>query len=288
MRNNLRGLDTTPAQNLDRSPIAEGERLIGRRDELRQLRAAIQKREGRLVWGAADSGKTALMETVIAELSEKERGTCILWRGPANIRRLLCHFVGRLYETGNSFVQKKVREDQDKESSLNRWLRKQSSLRLRGILLTALAEAEFRIFVDHVAPATRNLARLMKHIMYRSRTPIYLAARGCSSGEVGDAWSLYWHEGLRIFLGPLPERDARDLLEACIRKFSLVFLDLEQFRQDVLNLSGYLPGPIVKMCELAADSRYRCGDQVKINLVYLDYLMQANSLVLPQSTKSPQ
>jgi len=270
------------------SRIVEGERLIGRREELRQLRAAIQKRESRLVWGAADSGKTALIESVIAELTEEERRTCILWTGAPSIKRLLWHFVGRIYETGNAFVQKKVREDRSQEPSINRWLGKQSSLRLRGILLTALARAECRIFLDDIPPATRNLARLMKQIMYRSSTPVYLAARGCSPTAVGDAWSLYWHEGLRLFVGPLAERDARDLLEACIRKFSLVSLDLEQFRRDVLDRSGYLPGPIVKMCELAADSRYRYGNQVKINLVYLDYRMRSNALAFPRSTKSPQ
>jgi hypothetical protein len=268
------------------SRIAEDEKLIGRRDELRRLRVAIQKRESRLLWGAADSGKTALLETVIAELTEEERGTCILWTGAMSIRQLLSHSVGRLYKVGNSFVQKKVREDRDKEPSVNGWLSKQSSLRLRGILLAALAQAECRIFVDHVPPATRNLAGLMKQIMYRSRTPIYLAARSCSPDEVGEAWSLYWHDGLRLFVGPLAERDASVLLEACVRKFSLVSLDLEQFRQDVLNLSGHLPGSIVKMCQLAADSRYRQGDQFKINLVYLDYLIRSNPLAPPEPTKS--
>jgi len=41
-------------------------------------------------------------------------------------------------------------------------------------------------------------------------------------------------------------------------------------------LSGCLPGCIVKMCELAADPRYRYGDQIKVKLVHVDYLMQGN------------
>ena len=53
-------------------------------------------------------------------------------------------------------------------------------------------------------------------------------------------------------------------------------LDLEDFRDDILRLSGHLPGSIVRMCELAADSRYHYGDRIKIKLVHVDYLMQSN------------
>lgn len=111
--------------------------------------------------------------------------------------------------------------------------------------------------------------------MYRCRTPIYLAARGYSKEEIGYAWSLYWNDGLRVRLGPLTERLAKDLLETCIRSFGLATLDLENFREGILHLSGHLPGSIVKMCELAADSRYHYGDQIKIKLVHTDYLMHS-------------
>ncbi len=60
------------------------------------------------------------------------------------------------------------------------------------------------------------MTRLMKEIMYRCETPIYLASRGHSQSEIGYAWNLYWHDGLRIHLGPLSERAARELLETCM------------------------------------------------------------------------
>lgn len=124
------------------------------------------------------------------------------------------------------------------------------------------------------------MAHLMKEIMNRCRTPIYFTGHGYSQREIAYAWSLYWNEGLRVRVGLLAERPARELLEACIRRFSLASLDLEGFREEILRLSGYLPGSIVKMCELAADSRYHYGDQVKIKLVHVDYLMQSTRLFL--------
>jgi hypothetical protein len=135
---------------------------------------------------------------------------------------------------------------------------------------------DYRFFVDHFPPATHNMARLMKEIMYRCETPVYLIARGMSQQEIGYAWSLYWNDSLRLRLGALRERHARELLELCIRDYGLNSLDLEGFREDVLRLSGLLPGSILKMSRLAADSRYHYGDRIKLKLVHVDYLMQSN------------
>jgi hypothetical protein len=74
----------------------------------------------------------------------------------------------------------------------------------------------------------------------------------------------------------LHEKHARELLEFCIRDFGLNLLDLEDFRKEVLRLSGLLPGAISKMSRLATDSRYRFGDRIKIKLVHVDYLLQSN------------
>jgi hypothetical protein len=255
--------------------IAQKETLIGREEELQQLLAAIRKRESRLVWGPLDTGKTALIEKAISQVLDGERRNCIYWTGAASGRQLLSHFVGRLYELGDLFVRKRVHADGATENSLNRWLYKQRSLRLSVILLTASAQGDYLFCVDHFPPPTHNMARLMKEIMYRCKTPIYLAARDYSQREIGYAWSLYWNDGLRIHLGPLRERPARELLETCIARFGLTSLDLRDFRQNILRLGGHVPGSIVKMCELAADSRYHYRDQIKIKLVHVDYLMQS-------------
>jgi hypothetical protein len=251
------------------------ETLVGRNEELRELRAAIQKRASRLVWGPVDAGKTTLIKKAISELPDVERRKCVYWTGTTSRRQLLSHFVGRLYELGDSFVRRKVAADGATEASLNQWLHKQSSLRLRGILFTASTQGDYRFFVDHFPPPTHNMARLMKEIMYRCETPIYLVSRGYSQGEIGYAWSLYWNDDLRIHLGPLCERATKELLETCISRFGLTSLDLADFREQILRLSGHLPGSIVKMCELAGNSRYHYGDQIKIKLVHVDYLMQS-------------
>jgi len=144
------------------------------------------------------------------------------------------------------------------------------------MLFSATERGDYRLFVDQFPPATLTVAKLVKEIMYRCKTPVYFAGRGYSAAEIGFAWSLYWTDEYRIHLGPLPESAARALLEICIRRFSLDALDLEGFREEILHLSGLLPGAIVKMCELATDARYHHQDQIKTRVVHVDYLMRAS------------
>ena len=252
------------------------ELLVGRKEELGALRAAIQKRESRLIWGGADAGKTFLVSKVISGLSAAERRACICWTGAATVRHLASYFVGRLFELRDPFVRAQVRADGATETSLSRWLHKQTSLRLRNILFTASRQGRYCLFLDHFPPVTHKMARLMKELMYRCKTPVYLAARNYSQVTTGNAWSLYWNDALRVHLSALDDRDAGELLELCIRTLHLDSFDLGDFRVEILRLSGHLPGSIVKMCQLASQTPYHYGDQIKINLVHVDYLMQAN------------
>jgi len=251
--------------------------LVGREDELGKLRTAIQKRRSLLIWGPRDAGKTSLINAAISELRAEQWHTCICWTGTASRKELLSHFIGSLFKLGDSFLQRKVRDGGANEATLNQWLCRQTSLRLRGLLFTAATQGSYRFFLDDFSPPTHSMAQLMKKIMNACRTPIYLCARGYSEKDIGGAWSLYWNDSLRLHLGPLREDSARRLLEACIRRFSLASADLDEFREAVLESSGNLPGAIVKMCELAAESKYRWGDRIKTKLVHVDYLMKSHS-----------
>lgn len=254
--------------------------LVGRKEELRQLRAAIEHRESRLVCGPMDAGKTSLIQAAIAALAEPQRRNCICWTGPATGRELASGLLRGIYLAGDLFVRRKIQADGATFDSIDRWLARQSALRLRGILFTACEKGAYQFFLDHFPPPSHNMARLLKEIMYRFRTPIYLAARGPLQSDIGYAWSLYWNDGMRIHLGPLSERAARELLESCIREFGLASLHLGGFREEILHLSAHLPGSIVKMCALAAGSRYHYGDQIKTKLLHVDYLLRSNQSVV--------
>lgn len=250
------------------------ERLIGRDREARQLRQALRKRQSQLIWGPADSGKTFLIGHVLAKLSTHERRRCIGWAGPATRRQLVEHLIRGLYLAGDPFVRNKVQADSFDQGTLSRWMAEQSALRLRGILFSATERGDYRVFVDHASPLSQTLAELLKEIVHRTQTPVYLAGRSYSQAEIGYVWSLYWTDEYRLAVRPLSGGAARELLDTCIKRYALNTLDLHGFREELLALSGHLPGAIAKMCKLAADPRYRFGDRVKLKLIHVDYLMQ--------------
>jgi hypothetical protein len=217
-----------------------------------------------------------MIAKMLALLPESERRKCICRAGPASRRQLIEHLIGGLYLAGDPFVRKKVHTDRFSELTLARWIGEQSALRLRGILFTAAEQGDYLFFLDHLSPISHTIAQLLKEIVYRTKTPVYLTGQGYSQGEIGYAWSLYWTDEYRIRLGPVSDAAARELMEICIERFGLASLDLHGFREEVLHLSGHLPGSIVKMCELAANPRYHYGDQVKMKLLHVDYLLRGS------------
>ena len=107
--------------------------LTGRQAESRRLADAVRGRASLLIWGPPDAGKTALVKTVIDRLPGKYSRNCIYWSGAASIRHLVGELVRFLYLVGDPVVRKKVRDDGAMEASLNRWLREQTSGRLRVV-----------------------------------------------------------------------------------------------------------------------------------------------------------
>lgn len=110
------------------------------------------------------------------------------------------------------------------------------------------------------------------------KTPVFLLARGPTERDVGHVGNVYWRSRQQLSLGPLPAQKGRELLECCIRKLGLEKLDLADFREQVLRLSGLVPGTIVRMCHLAQAPEYRFGSRLKTKLIHIDCLMSGAQL----------
>jgi hypothetical protein len=253
--------------------------LIGRKNEVARLRAAIRDRESLLIWGPEDAGKTSLVKNSIAGLPEKDRKRCIYWSGKASVRRLAEELVRGLHAAGDPRVREKMSQRAvGCDLSAAQCFRRQSSGQLKALLYLAAPKGGYSIFLDHMPPATLPMARFLKEIIWRCKTPVCLLARGRDRNQIGCAWSIYFANEFRIEIGPLSESSALELLEQSIRCFRLNRFDLTGFREEILRLSRRLPGSIIKMCELSADQRYHHSGQIKINLVHVDYLMLRDPL----------
>jgi hypothetical protein len=246
--------------------------FLGRQNEQARLQQAIRKRESLLIWGASNSGKSALVARAVANLPEKIVRHCVCARGNGTPQDILREMAQGFAD--DPLFRSRFRAETGFGASFSHWVHAQTSLRLRGLLYRAAGAGEYWIFLEDLAPMTHMLTRITKELMLNQETPIYAVAQGWTCGELGHAAQLYWNDRLRLHVGALALPAAKELLELCIRRFELGQFDLEGFREDILDFSRLLPGAIFRMCAAAADSHYHYEGRIKTKLLHVDYLMK--------------
>lgn len=252
--------------------------LVGREAESARLRQAILRRECMLILGAKGSGKTALVAGTIAGLNGDLQSRCLYVSAFKGLQDFLRRLVERLHEAGDVTLVVQLRLEGVRKENFKTWLGAQSSSRLKGALYRSAENSEYWIFLDHLPHLTHAEAKVVKELVRMRETPVYFMGReSVSRRTTGLLSDLYWNPASRLLLGALTQRAARQLLEHAIREHSLERFDLQDFRAEVLHLSGGLPGAILEMCALAADPRYRYGNRIKTRLVQIDRKVAAAS-----------
>jgi len=245
---------------------------VGRSRELERLTDAIRRRRSLLVWGPPDSGKTALVERCIAMLPRARSTRCLRFHVNSCLQQLLQEHLIQLGEAGDPLIRGKFAGEASRSRSFETWVRKQKSIRLRGLLYRATRENSYWLFWDDSPILGHAHSRVLDELVSMNKTPVYLTAEGFKEKHIGEGWHHYWHDGLRLELGPLRMPEGEELLERCIEWHRLSRFDLTDFRQEILELSGLLPGAIRKMAELAGQPGYQYGDRIKTRLVSVEYL----------------
>lgn len=254
--------------------------FLGRQTELVRLEDTIRKRQSLLIWGSPDSGKSTMVARAISQMPEKIVRRCIRATGNGSPQEILRSIAEGFAD--DPLFKAKFRADTGYGASFSQWVRQQSSLRLRGLLYRAAGAGEYWIFLEDAAPMTHMLVRIVKELMINQETPIFVIAPGWTYEELGHGAQLFWNDRLRLHIGSLPVSSARELVEWCIGRFGLSGLDLNGFREDILEFSGMLPGAILRMCAAASDSRYQFDGRIKTKLLHVDYLMKhCRGIVLP-------
>jgi AAA ATPase-like protein len=248
--------------------------LIGRSKEQARLRGAILVRRSILVCGPAGSGKTALLEETLATLPAVIREHSLVCKTDGPPRQLWQSLTRRLAELHDGEVISRIEQETGPTAPLDRWLRGQTSLRLRGILRRAMHATAYWVFLEAAARLPDGVYRLFQEWVWSGRTPLVLLARGSTEQDLGKVARLYWHPGLRLELAPMPAEDLADLLEFSIARFHLSDLADAEFRSFILEQSAGLPGRIVRLCELASSRAYQFGGRVKLHTLALDFLLQ--------------
>lgn len=262
-------------------------RFFDRERESRRIEEALLKKESMMISGSADIGKTALILNVMRGLPEELASQCIYLDSFKDLQGLLRKLLKVLYQDRNPGLRRQLHAEGVSAVNFEVWLKAMPSPRLKGALYRAVEKSDYRVILDHVPPLTHAIAKVIKELFWMRNTPVYLLVRDGPEHRI-DQFShfFYWGDRERLALGPLPTPVAREMLEHCIERFGLSNFDLDEFREEVLELSSCVPGAIVKMCALAADPRYQYGSRIKTKLVHIDYLMSGQNLSLSPARKS--
>jgi hypothetical protein len=98
-----------------------------------------------------------------------------------------------------------------------------------------------------------------------------MIATAVSVDRLGFLRKLFWDPRERLELKPLRSNDARHLASLAADRFCVPDdIDRQELQAKVLEPAAGNPGRIVEMYRMAADSRYRRGDYVKMALIRID------------------
>jgi hypothetical protein len=248
---------------------------IGHERELSRLVAAVRSRTPLLIYGPPDAGKSFLVQRFLRGLSRAEQSCCVYLRGFVSVHTLLEGIVSHLFAADSALR----RDGLFAPPELPQRFRGSTSGKLRVLLRTAARERRLCLFLDDFPPISHFLVRLLKELIWKDESSVNLVARGKARDEIGCAWSIYYAPDYRLEMSPFHDREAKALLDQSVRQFGIASLATPEFRAEVLRRSTGRPGTLVKMCAMAANPRYHFGNQIKLHLLHVDYLMQGNAPV---------
>lgn len=249
--------------------------FLGREREARKIKEALGKKESMLISGPADIGKTALMKHVLRSLSKEAGSHCLYIGGFKDLQDLLRKLLKTLYRAGGPTLRRQLRAKGVSAATLDAWLKATPSPQLKGALYRSVEHTNCHVTLDHVPPLTHAIAKVIKELFWMRDTPVYLLVRDAPEHKIDQFIDFfYWGRRERLLLGPLPKRVAAEMLERCISGYRLSQFNLDKFREEVLDMSGCVPGAIIKMCAMATDKRYRFGSSIKTKLIHIDYLIE--------------
>ena len=237
--------------------------LVGMAKERSRLDAALRKCEPLLLIGPAGSGKTRLLRDAAAV----HPGVVLVAWQPT-LRGLLGAMARSMFAAGHPPLLRRARPGADPDA----WLARQTSMHLKGLLWNAIEEAPLPMILDGITGAGFPTYRFLQRIYHARGMALFVASR--DSASLGVLGRLFWNPARILHVAPLSDREAAQLFEAAADHFGLRNLDLDDFREKVLENASGNPGQIIEMCRMATRPEYLSGRYVKFAPLRIDAMIK--------------
>lgn len=224
--------------------------LLGRRDELRDLAAALCARRSCLVAGPRGIGKTRLIDEAVRASGQP----AVRVLRPGVLHELLVQLAQQLSCPAGRFGD----------------VRNATSMALKPAVEAALRKSPCCVVIDGIAGADPRMYRFLQQIYYLPRVCLIVAAE--SRDSLGHVRKLLWDPREEISLKPLSRAEASALFESACRAFRLDSLDVDDFKSKALASARGNPGQILTMCRMASRPEYRAGRHILFLPLRIDAL----------------
>jgi hypothetical protein len=240
--------------------------LIGLATEYQRLMTSLRKRQPLLILGPGGSGKSALIAAVLMDLPRPNGVISI--QHASNLHHLLVDLARSLIKIDHGPFRKLAKPGSDPE----RWLSRQTSVHLKGILWTAFEAEPHPIVLDGVASAGFPMYRFLQRLYFAKGMALLAAARDPIA--LGALTRIFWDPRNTVHLRPLNDADANHLFDLAVSHFNIGNLEIEEFRGKVLDAAKGNPGQLIEMCRLASNPMYVTGTHIKFAPLRIDVLMK--------------
>ena len=237
--------------------------FIGMVREVQRLRSAFTAGDPLLLLGPQGSGKTRLTSEA---LSGNQHSLYIAWE--PTLHALLTAMARALIAVRHAGFIGRAKPGADPEC----WLAVQTSVHLKGLLWTAMERSPVTMMLDGITGASFPTYRFLQRIYHTPGMALFAASRDAFS--LGALSRLFWNPAKALNIPPLHEREAEQLFEAAADHFRLRNLDLDEFREKVLESARGNPGQIIEMCRLATQAQYHAGRYIKFAPLRIDTVMK--------------
>lgn len=234
--------------------------IFGREQEIAVLRQRLARGRNLLVHGPTGVGKTLLLRAILPELP-----AFLYCEVSTTIHTVFRNIACELWRAGSA----RVRSSCGKAGLEG--LKAKSAANLKGVVLTALREGEYRLVLDHVNRPSAPFAAVVREIVVSCDTPVTAVAHSAHMEDVGFLQPFFGDRADRYELRNFAHETASAFANEVVSRIELKASNARELLDRVVEYSEGNPGAIILMLQMGKALNYRIGDNIKLSTLYIDF-----------------